>query len=44
MVAVKFDDATAWSLMLDIAERYDALAEHVEAARTAGTIRHFDNR
>jgi hypothetical protein len=41
-VAGKFDDAMAKSLMLDIAERYDALAEYVEMARTAGTIRHFD--
>jgi hypothetical protein len=42
MVAGKFDDAMAKSLMLDIAERYDALAEYVETARTAGTIRQFD--
>ena len=44
MVAGKFDDAMAKSLMLDIAERYDLLAEYVEVARMAATPRHFDNR
>jgi hypothetical protein len=44
MVAEKFDDAMAKSLMLDIAERYDWLAEHVETASTAGAIQHFDQR
>jgi hypothetical protein len=43
MVAGKFDDAMAKSLMLDIAERYDSFAEYVETAETAGTIQHFRN-
>jgi hypothetical protein len=44
MVAEKFDDAMAKSLMLDIAERYDWLAEHVETASTARALQHFDHR
>ena len=44
MVAGKFDDAMAKSLMLDIAERYDWLAKHVETASTARAMQHFDQR